>query len=1303
MTHNRFFNNCLICTFLIITGLGLAILLPLIASAHDLVTQSDVGRQGDAPNDSSMLEPSARTLSSTSEAPLTTPDSIKEALDTTMMDELSPDMEETYDYVIIVPDSTFVASVNPLVVWKEQLGFHVKVVTLNDINSIYPSGDRAERIWNFLHDRYPPLIWGIRYVLLVGDIDQIPMRYLYPDGGPTDGEAYGTDYYYANLDVSDWDLDNDDRWGEFVQDKLDLHAEVLVGRLPFNNAAIVLNIANQIVSYEQAIGNWKRQGLLVHGIWDYVSLTSKSDDAYLAELLRDKFFTPYGWTTTRLYERDPISPSTYTSDADINQTDFENRCNLNTHGVINLVMHGNRGGGGMSSYIWPFDADGDNLWDPDPPLSEIATSGVSQAARIAIHPTNAIVFLCGCESALVIGNDPNFATSPLRSRYLVTVTNTNLMVKEYLANGSPAVIGATAGMDYGHLWKNLSDGRGEALNYLFYRNLIERDMAVGDAFYAAMEEHARTHKPARGIRVFNYFGDPSLLHKGIEVRPGGPDTMITEGAYQVLAADYDQNGDMYVGVVVDNPSGTSSSINIHRSTNHGQHWSGWTWVDVPSPNSLVRDLSLLVGRLSSGTPFLNVLYALEDGRVYDTRIDLNNTDNRSTVLIVDLEMLPRFLSTSRTPGAGLSSMNIYAAWDYEYVSSGGERATVVFHSADNGASWQRVGAWDDVAQPSIDVGPSGAVHLAAVQTIDPQHIVALRSINNGTSWSSPIVLTKNDGALNHIAPDVAASTDPSHPTIWIAYGYHFQDPVWGSSNDLRFAYSSDNGVTWERDRLLAADVGRDEWIPDMAGLRTGANRWVNLAYNRDTPTATGHERQVIWRYSSGSMPNYWAPRRIVNDYPGNPPRPTGPIVVFSPGAAGSGSGVVYGGADYQQVYFSAPWLSTASAEPPLAAEQELESNISNKLMAQIPQFIEDLATSDTASGVPLSWQMLTHIPNASSISGLVTGSDGALYAAAVLDTPDTGSGSGHAARVYRSDTLGQSWTATAAFDNSWSVSSLIRTHANTLLASGMALNWGSSPVGQVNPLAVPIPLGVIYRSTNNGQSWSIVYSAPNMAVYRLEQESNGTLYADTGWNGKLLYSNNDGQTWFQLADFGAGTTVRDVLRTSTGRLVVALERNGGGEIRSTLNPATGWSSATGLTGVLAVNDLMEVGGTLYATTRTESGGRIFRSDLSGLSWTNPYLISPAVTSMNRLYLGADGQILAGAEHGQGASDTAVFRLNTGLNSWTPYKGWIDSATVVFDLLSMDASLFAATGYQYGNLFRVIYEGMFRLHLPVIIR
>ena len=90
---------------------------------------------------------------------------ISPRLDAAAEDGVQASLEdEDVDYLIIVPSVNQVAATQNFETWKEQIGFRVKVVTLADIYSSYSTGDNAERIWNYLHDRY--LSWGLRYVLL---------------------------------------------------------------------------------------------------------------------------------------------------------------------------------------------------------------------------------------------------------------------------------------------------------------------------------------------------------------------------------------------------------------------------------------------------------------------------------------------------------------------------------------------------------------------------------------------------------------------------------------------------------------------------------------------------------------------------------------------------------------------------------------------------------------------------------------------------------------------------------------------------------------------------------------------------------------------------------------------------------------------------------------------------------------------------------------------------------------------------------------------------------------------------------
>jgi photosystem II stability/assembly factor-like uncharacterized protein len=1188
---------------------------------------------------------------------------------------------EDFDYVIIVPTSGHVTALNNFKTWKEQIGFRVKIITLTEIYTNYPTGDNAERIWNFLKDHY--LSWGIRYVLLVGDIDQIPMRYLYPDGNPNDGSAYGTDYYYANLDVEDWDIDNDNRWGEFSQDALDTHAEVFVGRIPFNNAATIQSIVDSIVDFERDTGGWKRNALLANGFMDITSASKKTDTAVLAEMLLDDIFNPYGWTTTKLYEQSGLLPSTFASDNDLDQPNFNNACGVNTQGLVNVVMHGNPTG--MAGLFWNVDANNNSVMETAPPLNEHLYSWVSQTGHIAANPTSGIVFLCGCSTGVVFGDDPNFATSQLRSRYLVTVPLNGTMLKEYMENGAPVVIGSTAGADYASLWDEITDDSMQTLNYLFLRNLIANDMRAGDAFYAAQEESSQKYGFLRGVRDFNFYGDPSLLLKGIEDRPGGQDVLVTESSYKTFAADYDDNGDMYVGVLVDNPSGTSSNITIYRSTDHGESWSAWTFVN--GETEIIMDLGLLVGRHSEYDHRLLVIYSTEMGRVVSVGIDLSDPDNRNSSQIADHGILAKNISVARDPQPMPAAYDVFAAWEYE---DNGEYYITLYTSVDNGSSWSRLLTDTPYLMPSVDIGPEGNIYLAAMWDNDANDVGVFQSSDRGVNWSLFKVLTLGYGAQMHTAPDVAVSTDPNFPAVWVAYDFHYQDPVWGSSIDLNFAYSPDAGTTWQTGKVLSADVGVDEWIPDLAGYRSAPNRWVNLAYNMDAFSSTDYPRQIVWRYTSGGLPTHWSARRITNDYTGVAPYAIGPLVIYSPGASVSGSGVVYGGQGKQFIYFSAPWLPTTSFATPTDLSLNairFQATDANPLHSAANQGSQPASPED----LPQVWQALGEIPGASSVTGLVEGADGALYAAAVVDTAD-----GHEGRVFRSDDHGQTWSPRSTLPESWSVTSMLRLSTGDLLAAGMALD--------LTDPGNPQPHGMIYRSTDNALGWETVLDLPSSAVYRLYASSNGDLYAGTGWQGLLLRSIDGGTNWENIAEFGENAVVQTILHTSKGGLWVGLEAsNVGSLIYSSTTGGDNWNPVAGLEGVQSVNDLIEAGGSLYAATETESGGSIYRAILEGSSWSPMPDISPVVKAFERLYLDRNGQLFATANQGKGPSGTLVFRLTLGGEGWQPYHGWIDLASVVYELLGMEDGLYAATGHIYGNVYRVLPKDWYWVFLPHMVR
>jgi len=56
------------------------------------------------------------------------------------------------------------------------------------------------------------------------------------------------DLYYADLDWS-WDGDNDNKFGEWGEDTVDLYHDVYIGRVPVENTSQINNFINKLFRY----------------------------------------------------------------------------------------------------------------------------------------------------------------------------------------------------------------------------------------------------------------------------------------------------------------------------------------------------------------------------------------------------------------------------------------------------------------------------------------------------------------------------------------------------------------------------------------------------------------------------------------------------------------------------------------------------------------------------------------------------------------------------------------------------------------------------------------------------------------------------------------------------------------------------------------------------------------------------------------------------------------------------------------------------------------------------------------------
>ncbi|HKI82732.1 MAG TPA: C25 family cysteine peptidase, partial [Candidatus Krumholzibacteria bacterium] len=159
-----------------------------------------------------------------------------------------------YRYLVITRDA-LVPQFQRLAELREEQGLPSIVVSVEEIEANGRHGlDLAETIRLYLQDAYEK--WGVDYVLLGGDTELIPTRYVsstyYPPGGESQIPA---DFYYAGLD-GNWNADGDATFGEpFVTgadpgDYCDFVPEVALGRAPVNTVEEATVFVDKVLAYE---------------------------------------------------------------------------------------------------------------------------------------------------------------------------------------------------------------------------------------------------------------------------------------------------------------------------------------------------------------------------------------------------------------------------------------------------------------------------------------------------------------------------------------------------------------------------------------------------------------------------------------------------------------------------------------------------------------------------------------------------------------------------------------------------------------------------------------------------------------------------------------------------------------------------------------------------------------------------------------------------------------------------------------------------------------------------------------------
>ncbi len=159
---------------------------------------------------------------------------------------------DEYELVIIAPEE-YSTGIAPLVAYKELHNIKTLLKTTEEIYVDYTGRDNPEQIKYFIKDAVEDL--GVRYVLLIGGINKLPIRTSSVRLWNRWKEDTLTDLYYADVfegngNFSSWDSNKNNIFGETGMDQLDLYPDVHIGRLACDDLTEVETVVDKIIHYE---------------------------------------------------------------------------------------------------------------------------------------------------------------------------------------------------------------------------------------------------------------------------------------------------------------------------------------------------------------------------------------------------------------------------------------------------------------------------------------------------------------------------------------------------------------------------------------------------------------------------------------------------------------------------------------------------------------------------------------------------------------------------------------------------------------------------------------------------------------------------------------------------------------------------------------------------------------------------------------------------------------------------------------------------------------------------------------------
>ena len=239
----------------------------------------------------------------------------------------------------------------------------------------------------------------------------------------------------------------------------------------------------------------------------------------------------------------------------------------------------------------------------------------------------------------------------------------------------------------------------------------------------------------------------------------------------------------------------------------------------------------------------------------------------------------RFIRNIQATGSPSGDGTVFVAGMDEGGGGLNNRTNLIYRSSDGGNSWTEIVMGDPFAPPGETgcgyfarispiwrhmgwgqpaVGPNGVVHYAyagrGVNDGDLGDVYYIQSVDNGDTWSAPIVLNSDQaagGTLEQWMPSLSVTADGKVQISW----YDRRNTTDGLNYEYWGIQSLDNGATWQADAPLSDTLIAQPEQPDPRVQACYAGDYnyhsalggVNFATWTDGRNAvSGHSQQDVY-------------------------------------------------------------------------------------------------------------------------------------------------------------------------------------------------------------------------------------------------------------------------------------------------------------------------------------------------------------------------------------------------------------------------------------------------------------------------